>query len=139
MIDAAMLKPVMSMAGLTFMVWVRLYQVRIPEMQRRRIDPQSIAGSAAKAATLQDTRASDNFSNLFEMPVLFYVAAFTAILAGMVTPVSLGLAWTYVGLRALHSLIQCTYNRVMHRFIVYALSSLTLLALWAYLALYGLW
>ena len=67
------------------------------------------------------------------------LAAFTAILAGMVTPVSLGLAWTYVGLRALHSLIQCTYNRVMHRFIVYALSSLTLLALWAYLALYERW
>ena len=92
-------------------------------------------GSAAKATAFEDTRASDNFVNLFEMPVLFYVAAFVAILADAVTPLALALAWSFAGLRAVHSLIQCSYNRVMHRFAVYSLSSLVLAALWVHLAL----
>jgi hypothetical protein len=135
----AMLQPVFALAGVTFVVWLRLYMVRIPEMQRRRIHPQSVATSTAKAGAYEDTRASDNFINLFEMPVLFYAAAFTAILAGLVTPLSLGLAWGYVGLRALHSVVQCSYNKVMHRFTVYSTSCLVLLALWLYLALHLAW
>ena len=134
-----MLQPVFALAGVTFVVWLRLYMVRIPEMQRRRIHPQSVATSTTKAGAYEDTRASDNFINLFEMPVLFYVAAFTAILAGLVTPLSLGLAWGYVGLRALHSVVQCSYNKVMHRFTIYSTSCLVLLALWLYLALHLAW
>ena len=134
--DARMLEPVFAMVGLSFVVWARLYAVRIPEMRRRRIHPQSVATSVSKAGAYEDTRASDNFVNLFEVPVLFYVAAFAAILLGLVTPLSLGLAWTYVGLRIVHSAIQCSYNKVMHRFMVYSLSCLVLLAFWAWLALY---
>jgi hypothetical protein len=135
----AMLLPVCVMAAITFVVWFRLYLVRIPEMRRRRIHPQSVATSATKAGAYEDTRASDNFVNLFEMPVLFYVAAFTAILGGLVTPLSLGLAWGYVVLRAVHSAVQCCYNKVMHRFTVYSTSCLVLLVLWLYLALNLAW
>ena len=120
-----LLLPLLAMVALTLMVWVRLYAVRIPEMKRNRIDPQRLAGSADKGL-LKDTRASDNFINLFEVPVLFYVGAFAAILADAVTPLALGLAWAFVGLRAVHSLIQCTYNRVMHRFSAYALATVSL-------------
>ena len=63
----AMLLPVCVMAGITFLVWVRLYLVRIPEMRRRRIHPQSVATSTSKAGVYEDTRASDNFINLFEI------------------------------------------------------------------------
>jgi hypothetical protein len=134
-LDPRMLGPVFAMIGLTFAVWLRLYAVRIPEMRRRRIHPQSVATSTLKAGVYEDTRASDNFINLFEVPVLFYVAAFTAIVLGAVTPLALGLAWAYAGLRILHSLVQCSYNKVMHRFAVYSLSCLVLLALWISLAL----
>jgi hypothetical protein len=135
MIDQHMLGPVFAMVALTFAVWVRMLAVRIAEMRRRRMDPQSVATSRLKAGVYEDVRASDNFINLFEVPVLFYVAVFSAILLGLVTPLSLGLAWAYAGLRVLHSLIQCSYNRVMHRFAAYLSSGLVLLALWAWLAL----
>ena len=46
------------------------------------------------------------------------------------------LSWAYVGLRYVHSLVHCTYNRVMHRFIAYAASCLVLMLLWARLAAY---
>jgi hypothetical protein len=121
----AMLMPVLAMVGVTLAVWLRLYQLRLGEMRRRRIAPQSLAGSANKGLLL-DTRASDNFSNLFEVPVLFYALVLATAVAGVGDGLLLALAWAFVALRALHSLIQCTYNRVMHRFSVYALATLAL-------------
>jgi hypothetical protein len=122
-----LLLPLLAMVALTLLVWLRLYAVRIPEMKRSRIDPQRLAGSADKHL-LKDTRASDNFINLFEVPVLFYVLVLATMQAGVSDGALLVLAWAFVGLRALHSLIQCSYNRVMHRFAVYALATVTLFA-----------
>jgi len=139
MLDKTMLYPAFAMAGLTFLVWVRMFTSRVGEMKRERIHPQAVAMSAAAAARFTDTRAADNFRNLFELPVLFYVALLVAVVTGLVTPVSLGLAWTFVGLRLLHSLIQCTYNKVLHRFYVYAAGGAVLWVLWLYLALHQQW
>ena len=129
--------PALAMVALTMIVWVRLYAVRIPEMRRLRILPQLVATSAQKSARLVDTRAADNFSNLFEMPVLFYLALIVAYLTQQATPLVLGLAWAFVAGRALHSLIQCSYNKVLHRFTVYSLTTSVVWVLWAVLG-YGL-
>jgi hypothetical protein len=127
------------MAGVTFLVWLRLYHLRLGEMRRSRIDPQRLALSAPKEALLKDTRASDNFSNLFEVPLLFYVGALAVTQAGLTDPVFVTLGWAFVALRATHSLIQCSYNRVMHRFAVYALATLVLIAFWIRFALVLPW
>lgn len=128
-----LLLPLLAMVALTLVVWVRLYLVRIPEMKRSRIDPQRLAGSADKGL-LKDTRASDNFINLFEVPVLFYVLLLATMQAGVHDAVLLALAWAFVVLRVLHSAIQCSYNRVMHRFAVYSLATVSLFAFLARLA-----
>jgi hypothetical protein len=130
--------PAVAMALLTFLVWARLYAVRIPEMRRRRIHPQKVAQSAQRDTLFEDTRASDNFKNLFELPVLFYLALLVAHASGQAGSTVVALAWAFVLLRWLHSGIQCTYNRVMHRFTVYVTGAAVLWLLWALLA-YGLW
>ncbi|MET0814152.1 MAG: MAPEG family protein [Pseudoxanthomonas sp.] len=134
MIGKEIFYPMLAMVALAAIVWVRLYYVRIPEMRRLRIHPQAVATSAQKSARLVDTRASDNFNNLFEVPVLFYLALIVAFLTQQVTPLVLGLAWIFVVGRVLHSLIQCSYNKVMHRFTVYSLSTGVVWVLWAVLA-----
>ncbi len=126
--------PAVAMVALTFVVWLRLYSVRIGEMRRWRIHPQAVATSAQVMAALQDTRAADNFRNLFELPVLFYLALVTAASTRQVTALVLGLAWAFVALRVLHSAIHCGYNRVMHRFGVYLAGGAVLWALWGVLA-----
>ena len=138
MANAEMLKPAFVLVALTFVVFVRMYWLRFAQMLRDRIGVQAVAMSADAARLLTDTRASDNFRNLFELPVLFYAAVCVAAIAGLVTPVSLALAWTFVALRVLHSLVHCTYNKVVHRFLLYLAGALVLAALWAYLALHGL-
>ena len=135
MLREAALYPAFAMAALTFAVWLRMYAVRIAEMRRERIHPQAVASYRQASELLRDTRASDNFSNLFELPVLFYLALVVACLLGLATDGFLAVAWTFVALRFAHSAIHCTYNRVMHRFIAYATGGVVLWAMWAWLAI----
>jgi hypothetical protein len=111
-----------------------MYWLRLWELHRGGISAQAVSTSSEMARLVTDTRAADNFRNLFELPVLFYAALCVAAITGLVTPVSLGLAWTFVALRVLHSLVHCTYNRVIHRFLLYVAGALVLFALWGWLA-----
>ena len=130
----ALFLPVVAMVAITFLAWLRLYQLRFAEMARRRIDPQSIALSAQKDAGLQDTRGADNFNNQFQVPVLFYAAVLVAHATGQGSALFVQLAWVFVALRLVHALIQWTYNRVVHRFAVYALGALVVWAMWGLIA-----
>lgn len=72
-----------------------------------------------------------NYMNLLELPVLFYVVCVLYYVTGPTVPATtLVLAWLYVVLRALHSLVHLTYNNVMHRLAMFATSNLVLVLLW---------
>jgi hypothetical protein len=132
--ERVILFPALAMVALTIVVWFRMYTSRVAEMKRERIHPQSVATSAQMAARLTDTRAADNFRNLFELPVLFYLAVVVLALTGQVSVAALALAWLFVVLRILHSAIHCTYNKVYHRFYAYLAGGLALWALWGLIA-----
>ena len=129
--------PALAMVALTIAVWFRMYTTRIAQMKRERIHPQAVALSAQVAAKLTDSKAADNFRNLFELPVLFYLAVVVAAQTAQVNALTLALAWLFVALRIAHSAVHCTYNKVLHRFYVYFLGGMALWLLWAVLA-YGL-
>jgi|SRR5690606_11987752 len=119
-----------ALALLTFAVGVRLFFVRVREMRTRRIHPQSVALTSQRSRKLEDARASDNYNHLFELPVLFYVLCLAALATGHIPAWLPVLAWVFVGLRVVHSAIQCTYNKVMHRFPVFLAGFLVLLGTW---------
>ena len=123
--------PAAALVGVTALVWVKLYADRIDEMRAKGIDAQEFASVRKAADRLERTLAADNFRNLFEVPVLFYLLCVALVLTGGSTPGFVAAAWVYVGLRALHSLIHVTYNRVMHRFSVYVASTVLLFGMWA--------
>ena len=129
----AILWPAFALVALTFVVWLRMYHVRIREMHRLRIDPQSVATSAQASGRFVDTRASDNLRNLFELPVLFYAGVLVAHATGATSATLLVLAWSFVALRIAHSLVHCGYNRVMHRFCAYVAGGIVLWAMWGVL------
>ena len=119
-----------AMALLTFAVGVRLFLVRVREMRTRRIHPQSVALTSQRSQKLEDARASDNYNHLFELPVLFYVLCLAALATGHIPAWLPALAWAFVSLRVLHSAIQCTYNKVMHRFPVFLVGFFLLGGMW---------
>ncbi|MEZ5945429.1 MAG: MAPEG family protein [Hyphomonas sp.] len=71
-----------------------------------------------------------NYMNLLELPVLFYVICLMIYVTGRLTELQLGLAWAYVGLRALHSGVHLTLNIVMIRLSLFAMSNLVLMIMW---------
>jgi hypothetical protein len=127
--------PVVLMVALTFLVWGRMYYLRLKEIDAAGVDPQSLATRAGTRQVLQRSlAASDNLENLFEMPVLFYLVIVLALLLLIQDPLLVTLAWMYLLLRVAHSLIHTTYNNVLHRFWVYFSSCAVLFAMWARLA-----
>ena len=126
--------PVLALVALTFVVSIVMYRRRIAEIAAKKVRLSAVALSAGMAAHVEDTRASDNYRNLYEGPVLFYVVALAAFALRVVTPTLLLLACVYVACRFVHSLIQCTTNRVRHRFYAFFASHVVLFALWVVLA-----
>lgn len=125
--------PMIAQAALTAFAWFAMYAARIREMRGRHIDPQSVSTSRS-ASLLQNVATADNFRNLFEVPVLFFAICLALAISGAVSDLQLTLAWTFVLLRAAHTAIHISYNRVMHRFIVHALGTLCVFVMWALLA-----
>jgi len=133
------LLPLLALVFLTVTVWVYMYAVRLGEIRRKKIAPQQLdTRTHAQALLTESPAAADNLKNLFEMPVLFYTALLLSMVLMIQDQFLVQLAWGYVALRFVHSLVHCSYNRVMHRFVAYVASCLLLLLIWARLAVYVL-
>ncbi len=130
MSNAAILLPCAALALWTFGIMGLMYRRRVAEMRRERIRPQSVALSQEAARLLTDTRASDNYRNLFELPVLFYALCLCVAVSGAVDALYVAGAWLFCASRVVHSLIQVGSNVVMQRLRSFALGALVLAALW---------
>lgn len=136
--NTALIMPIFSLMGVTASVWLVMYYKRISYLKKNNIDPQKLSTRQAKLEmNIPDyvSNTADNFNNLLELPIIFYVTCMLASLNNLTSPWLIVLAWGYVSLRIMHSVIQCTYNRVMHRFAAYFLSSIFLWVLVAMSAL----
>ena len=130
----AILIPLLAYVLLTAIVAIVMYRRRVAEMAARRVHPQQVATAAQMAARLEDTGAADNFRNLFETPILFAAAVLTVYAAPLTSLPYVVLAWLYVAARVVHSVIHCTYNKVMHRLYAFLASLIVLWAMWGLLA-----
>ena len=72
---------------------------------------------------------SHNYNHLMEQPTIFYAIALTLAMMGMGSGINYWLAWGYVGLRVVHSIVQSTINIVAIRFTIFFLASLCLVGL----------
>ena len=107
--------------------------VRLPALKKAGIDLGARPGGRGQdlegAVEPRINWPAHNYSHLMEQPTVFYAVAIVLALTGTGDGLNATLAWIYVGLRILHSLIQATVNRVIIRFALFALSSLVLMAL----------
>ena len=127
--------PLLAMILLTAIVLLWMYRTRIGEIRKLKINPQQLADHEEGKALLKNVAGpSDNFSNLFESPVIFYVAILTIFSTQTGDNTLLSIAWIYVILRYLHSFIHCSYNKVMHRFKVYLMGTFVLWLMWILIA-----
>ena len=131
MTSSPILAPIIAMVLWTFVMEVWLYATRIPAMTRLKIayDPKQPPSAFEQAMPAWARWPADNYNHLHEQPTVFYATALVLAFVGAGGGLALWLAWTYVAIRILHSLVQATRNVVMLRFGLFVLSSLVLLGL----------
>lgn len=133
MIGMAILQPLVALMAWTMVMWVWMYATRIPAMSRAKIDAANLKGGTGRDldGIVPDNVQwkAHNYNHLHEAPTVFYAVGLVLAVIGQGDGMNALLAWIYVGLRVIHSLVQATANRVMVRFVLFALSSLVLIAL----------
>ena len=122
----AIFGPFFAMMGLTVAVWITLYAKRIPFIRNLGDVDLRVPGELARLAPPSVSNPSDNFKNLFEMPVLFYALALYLYATSQVDGVYVTAGWIFAAFRVLHSAVHCTFNHVMLRFGLYLVSCLAL-------------
>jgi hypothetical protein len=130
-LNSTLMLAAVALAAWTFVMWAWMYATRIPAVRRARmkLDPMAPRGEQMGQLPPQVRWKADNYNHLYEQPTLFYpIVIIAALLPTSGTP-EVALAWTYVGMRVVHSIFQSTVNRIEVRFALFILSSLVLLAL----------
>jgi len=125
--------PVVALVAWTLVMQAWMYATRFPAMKRKGIDLRGRSGGRPGQldGVVEDQVQwkAHNYAHLMEQPTIFYAIALTLALMGFGGGINIWLAWGYVGLRIVHSLIQATANIIMYRFAVFTLASLCLLGL----------
>ncbi len=134
MIGMTILQPVVALMIWTMIVWAWMYAARIPAMQASKdIDTRNLHGGTGKDldGVLPDRVQwkAHNYNHLHEQPTVFYAVAIVLAIIGAGDGVPALLAWIYTGLRVIHTIVQVTANKVMVRFVLFAVSSGVLIAL----------
>jgi len=123
------LTPVLALILWTFVMWVLMYKRRIPAMQAMKMDAQEWVKNPKLGEQLPGPArwAADNYNHLHEQPVIFYALMFYLQLSGQGDSPALYLAWAYVAIRVVHSVVQVTSNNVMTRFSLFVVGAFLLL------------
>lgn len=130
MYEHGLIAPVVALIAWSLVMLVWLYATRIPAMSQAKIDPEQAKGSNVMETLPAWARnVADNYNHLMEQPTLFYAVCFALQFLEQTHPINIGLAWTYVALRVVHSLVQATVNVIIVRFLIFVVSSLVLAAM----------
>ncbi|KAK4546290.1 hypothetical protein LTR36_001967 [Oleoguttula mirabilis] len=126
-----LLTPVIALVVWTFVMEAWMYALRLPALSKYHIDTSPAMTTASMNAKIPRHLQwpADNYNHLHEQPTLFYAVALALNQLGVDDGVTVGLAWMYVGLRVVHSVVQASRNPIMVRFQVFAASSFVLLGL----------
>lgn len=129
-----LLAPAAVLALWTLVMLLWMAATRLPGMQKAmpqlKAAPPGGRGIDLEPLLSASTNwKSHNYTHLVEQPTVFYAVVLILFVGGGTTSMTVGLAWTYTGLRILHSLWQALINTIPVRFALFILSSGCLIAL----------
>lgn len=122
------LKPVLALILWTCVLWFWMYALRLPAFGKYGVKPQDARhpGTYSDKLPAHVRSAADNYNHLHEQPTLFYAIMFFAALTGGGDNLATMVAWAYVALRVLHSIVQIIIGSVPLRFLLFTASSFCL-------------
>lgn len=125
------LAPVVALVAWSLIIWLWMYATRLPAMSRAKMkpDPDAPRGEQMNQLPAAVRWKADNYNHLMEQPTIFYAIALALALLGQGDGFNLTLAWGYVGVRVVHSLVQVMVNQIEARFALFVLSTFALIGL----------
>lgn len=125
------LSPIVALLVWTMVMWAWMYATRIPAILKLKMKMDSDAPRGEQMSLLPANVRwkADNYNHLMEQPTVFYAIALVLAILGAGGGINATLAWAYVALRVVHSLVQAVGNKIEARFAVFLLSSLVLIGL----------
>jgi len=125
------LAPLIALVLWTFVMWAWMYATRIPAIRRNKValDPQQSKEEFNAQIPAEVRWKADNYNHLLEQPTLFYAVVLALAVIDAGSSLNTGLAWAYVGLRIVHSLVQAIVNIIIIRFALFVAASAVLFAL----------
>ena len=124
--ELALFYPMLTLAWWTVLMYALVAYRRLHPTLNKGVQLSEYTVGEPAAVPPYVSQANRNIVNLFEMPILFYLACILLHLGGGAGSLTVGLAWAYVALRIMHSLVHVTYNKVWHRLAVFGLSTVVL-------------
>ncbi|KGD63807.1 hypothetical protein Y5S_03014 [Alcanivorax nanhaiticus] len=131
LVSTPILAPLVVLVAWSMVMWLWMYLTRLPAMKAANMkpDPQAPSGQQMNTLPAQVRWKADNYNHLMEQPTVFYAIVLALALLGQGDGINLTLAWAYVGIRIVHSLLQALVNKIEVRFVLFFLSSLALIGL----------
>ena len=122
--------PMAALVLLTFIVMYLMLILRVKAVRTRKISPRYFKLYKDEEIPDNVLAVSHNYTNLLELPVLFYVVCVIAMNLNQSAEYFVYHAWFFVFFRYIHSYIHMTYNHILHRLSAFALSGFVLLSMW---------
>ncbi|HIG67207.1 MAG TPA: MAPEG family protein [Porticoccaceae bacterium] len=124
------LQPVIALGLWSGVMMIWMYATRVPAISKADIPAAEMGHPGGmKYLPSEVRRIADNYNHLFEQPTLFYATCIAIAVAGHVDAMAVNVAWAFVIIRVVHSLVQATINIVLLRFGIFLLSWVALLVL----------
>jgi hypothetical protein len=129
--SSPILAPVIALVAWSMLMWAWMYATRLPAIFKAHMamDPNAPRGEQMNLLPPNVRWKADNYNHLMEQPTIFYAIVLALALMGEGSGINLALAWAYVVLRVVHSLVQALFNKIELRFAIFVFSSLMLIGL----------
>ena len=129
MYEHGMITPVVALVVWSLIMLIWLYATRIPAMSGAKLRPGQATRAQMEALPAWAANPASNYNHLMEQPTLFYALCFALQFLDQANDINIGLAWLYVILRVVHSLVQATVNIIIIRFLIFVTASVVLVML----------
>ena len=128
-----MLAPAMVLVlwSLVMLLWLTVS--RLPSLAKAGIQLGNVVGGRGQdlegVLPANVNWKAHNYAHLMEQPTIFYPTVIVLAVTGAASGIDVELAWAYVVLRIVHSLVQALWNRVAVRFTIFFISTVVLVVL----------
>ncbi|MGZ3722964.1 MAG: MAPEG family protein [Bdellovibrionales bacterium] len=122
--------PMFAMVVLTMLVGIVMFRTRVHAAKSGQVDPRHFKTFSFGEPTDAVLKTGRHFTNIFEVPTLFYAGCLAGMMVGVAGVLPLLFAWLFVFARVAHAWIHIGKNKIWPRVFAFMFGLACVFALW---------